>query len=137
MSGYYVTYSGLGVLAALALIFCLPFFQRLRRRSRTPFVYYSQVADLPPPSTTTRYQRWYTLPDKLFVATLILFALALTNMRLLLPPPISPGADSFAPPQTIMTPTEGIALYFMVDISGSMAAQVPFNEQMDHKLFQR
>lgn len=126
MSSYFFTFSGLGTFAALAVILSLPFFQHLRRRWRTPFVYYSQLSDLPTSSSTASYQRWSTLPDKLFLATLVFFALGLTDVRLLLPPSGPPSGEALAHPQTIRTPTEGIALYFVIDVSGSMAAQVPF-----------
>lgn len=127
MSSYHFTFSGLGLLAAAVMLLLIPLFFRYRQRQRTPFLYYSQVSDLPVPGKEERYQRWYTLPDKLFMACLICFALALVDMRLLMPP--APPGDSgpLGRPQIIKTPTEGIALYFVVDVSGSMGRAVPFD----------
>ncbi len=131
MSSIHITYSGLGLLAALLLAIFTPFFYRYRKRQRTPYVYYSQVADLPISGRESTHNRWFGLPDKLFMACLILLALGLTDLRMLLPPRAFSGHDKT---QILKTPTEGIALYFVLDISGSMASKVLFGNEFISKV---
>ena len=125
MSGYGVTYSGIGLCAALVLVMALPLLEQLRRGQRQPFLFYSQLSDLPSKLLSSWRRRWLGLKEGLFLASIAFFAMALTNITLVMPP-LPPGAEGRLPGQPIHTPTEGTALYFVLDISGSMAHQVPY-----------
>lgn len=76
---------------------------------------YSRVTDLPFPQTSLRL-RLARLPELLLYVALCCFAVALLNPRIPLP------ADQMPPQEPIRpTPQEGIAIYLLLDHSGSMS----------------
>lgn len=106
------------VLVVIAALYFLG--QRLRTKRRAALLY-SRVADLQlfPPSLRLRLA---DLPHTLLLTAFGLFLLAFLDPRLPLPPSTS-GASAL-PKEP---PTEGIALYFLLDQSGSMRQHSPLD----------
>jgi Ca-activated chloride channel family protein len=99
----------------------LPFLYRFRKRSPLPFLYYSQVTELSGIEPVS-WKIWLrSLPQYFFLASLVLFALGLMDFHITLPPTSSKLSGRH--PKPVKTPTEGVALYFVLDVSGSMARQ--------------
>lgn len=95
----------------------LPFYLLLRRKKsfESPLVRYSLLACLPARSGKAK---WANTPGWLLWLTLLLFSLALADPRLFIP--LKPGT---APPSA-EPPVEGIAIYLVLDQSGSMVEKV-------------
>lgn len=98
------------ILALLGLLYAF-----IRKRSQTyvqPYVNFPKLEDFGLQSPGWR-AKLHRLPLYLLYGALIAFALAFVDIHWVR----LPGADPFTPPQT---PQEGIAIYILVDRSGSM-----------------
>lgn len=104
-------------IVVLLAVFLLALIQR-RRQQRQAVIYYSRVTALQTPSPSFR-SRLADLPNLLMFVALACFLLALLNLHMTLPPAAkqtpTPGKEEGLP-----VPTEGIAIYLLLDQSGSM-----------------
>lgn len=103
-------------LTLLALLALGTYFYRRSRRNTHEVVsmHYSRVTDLQLPQTSLRL-RLARLPAFLLYVTVCCFAVALLNPKIPLP------ADQMPPEEPIRpTPQDGIAIYLLLDHSGSM-----------------
>lgn len=116
----------------LLALCCAPiFYLMMRRRAKfkEPSLGYSLVADLP---VVNGKGRWASLPKILLWCAFGFFLLALLNPHLLIERPLPPNA-----PQSLEPPTEGIAIYLVLDRSGSMTEKVSasgFSRRMISKI---
>ena len=105
---------GIDLIALLiALPFCLLIFRSVRHTPQEPSLYFSSLYDLKN-RFASRRQRYAHLPDTLLYATLALFLLAF----------IDPHYYVKQPKPEAPLPTEGIAIYLLLDQSGSMKEEV-------------
>lgn len=79
-----------------------------------PRLYFSNLESL---QVSTWKSRWATLPRRLMQLALLAFILAFINPRLFIDLPASPSDQT-------RNPTEGIAIYLVLDQSGSMTEKV-------------
>jgi Ca-activated chloride channel family protein len=122
MNGVYFQISPLGCVAMAALGILLYFLHRRRSAFADPHLVYSDLRSL---GNGNRKTAWASLPQNLLWVSLLSFATAFTDPHLLLDrkwetmgQPTTPR-DAGQPP-----PTEGIAIYLVLDRSGSMSEEV-------------
>lgn len=101
----------------VALIFCLGLAYRLIPKRPDPHLLFPNLQILKETGVGWR-QRFGKLPNFLLYLSLGAFAVAFINPSLLIPR----QGDQAAPPER--APVEGIAIYFILDVSGSMADAV-------------
>lgn len=103
-------------LSFLILFWGAFYFLQRWRKSLSPVLYFSSLQDfINSPSTLP--SRLSSLPQKLLYAALAAFSLAFLDIHWVSPP----SANVLTPPET---PKEGIAIYLVLDHSGSMDEKV-------------
>lgn len=107
------------LLGILLLFFWL---KQLFQTSLTPRLYFSKVADLKFPTFKTT---WAFLPKRLLQFALLLFLIAFMDPTFFFPKTAAEIArEDKIRAAPIEVPTEGVAIYLVLDQSGSMAAEV-------------
>lgn len=105
----------LWILVFLSLIFF--FLRRWAKHLPSPLVFFPDLAGLKPIATSWRLP-FASLPRFLLYASLLCFAIAFANPRILIP---RPGGEAGQPSSE---PVQGIAIYLLLDNSVSMADSV-------------
>lgn len=102
--------------AALLLISIglLAYFVKKNFPASQPHFFFSSLKDFNLSSQQPGSSYWFNLPKRLYQAMILLFALAFLDPHLSIPKPLTSARK---PPPS----TEGIAIYLLVDQSGSMA----------------
>lgn len=114
-----------------AAIFALPWLWLLRRYRQRPLpsLGFSRLADLDVPTPSWRVRLW-GLPRQLQVAALLFLLLGFANPRVPDQTPLeeaSPPSDELreeSETQQVQLPTEGVAVFLVLDQSGSMRREV-------------
>lgn len=121
-----IDYTAAGILLGiLILIGSLKIF--FFSRSITPSLAFSRLADLNQSSWRSRLA---FLPTKLHLASLICFMIAFIDPHFLFPKPSLSQKQNLPSHET---PTEGIAIYLVLDQSGSMAESVEATGEEGHR----
>jgi Ca-activated chloride channel family protein len=109
----------MALVASLAAGILFYFLWKWKRHFISPHLYFSNVKAF---EGSSRKARWAELPKGLLFLSLFSFGLAFLDPRLLIEKPVDPSD------QSRKTPTEGIAIYLVLDQSGSMVETV-FSER--------
>ncbi len=122
--------TALGTLPLLAAV-ALLMWRRLK--AQAPHLSYSHLSDMHGITPPWRW-RWRRLSMWLVLASAAWMWLAMANPRWLLPPRQVARTSETQNPIVRPTPTEGAALYFLLDVSGSMTREVAVydDEDMPH-----
>lgn len=104
---------GLAFIAVLVWSFLTWLFFRWTRKQQDPFWHFSSIASFPQAGTRTSHLIWI---PRLFWVAWFLFLLAFLDVRVLVPLPPNSENKPFD-----RGATEGIAIYLLIDQSGSMA----------------
>ncbi|MBA3958109.1 MAG: VWA domain-containing protein [Parachlamydiaceae bacterium] len=113
MSGIFFEIDWIALLLALAFCFCLYFLWHWQQRFAKPALFFSDVSAIKNQNSVR--VKLGNLPNKLLWLSLILFTIAFIDPHFL-----KSRAGTWGD-----HPTEGIAIYLVVDQSGSMAEKVP------------
>lgn len=106
------------ILLSISASIFIPLWRR-RQTFAEPSIYFPDIQLLPADS---RAAIWTALPIKLFFISLIMLAVAFINPLLFLEK--NDGVSSDAPNSAMVPPHEGIAIYLILDQSGSMKEQI-------------
>ncbi|MDP1835535.1 MAG: VWA domain-containing protein [Chlamydiales bacterium] len=128
------SYSITGFIIAVVVFVAIPLLYFYRKRQKAPFLYYSQLSDLPSAPILNWRLQLTRLPEYLLMLAIGFFAVALIDIRIQLPPK-PPKSSTGLRPKPAKTPTVGAALYFVLDVSGSMARKVPYTGSGDLPTF--
>lgn len=114
----------IAVLLAVALLYAIFRAYRWQRRHHIPAVWYSRVSDLKTPAPSLRLI-FADLPQWLFFLALSCFLIAWLDPRIPLVHTPTPLATSREGELRRLAPTEGLAIYLLLDQSGSMSRISP------------
>ena len=110
-------YFAVGLLLAFAAAFVL--FWRWGRLYKTPQLFFSSLDNFPIDHRSWR-QRLSNLPRYLLIGALLFFSLAFIDPHLL----VQKTKEKQLPMQRKNIPTEGLAIYYILDQSGSMGEKI-------------
>lgn len=107
----------LSALWIILAIFILSYLLKLLfLRSPQPYLFYSNLKDFSPQKKNLGRIKWISLPVQLYLSALFLFALAFLDPHFILAPKPFQNRSQLSP-----LPKEGIAIYLVLDQSGSMS----------------